>query len=458
MDLVKAQQLVSGLYHCERRVAITGIANGGKTVFLTSLIHHLSEHDADDFRFGRRAQISEYHELTQRGGYGEQFRYQAYRDRLARMGAWPEKTRDCLYYGCEFRRSDWKWKTSRMHFFDLPGERIADAAIAAMPDYGEWSDAILGHFTDHSAYEEQAAPLLALLEKEYIKQEELIPEFKRTLGRLILKYKPLITPSTFLLDPMGRPASGASPQELAERQVAGLEASEEGLPRREFAPLSASARARHPALTELMASHYRDYRRELVLPVFNELLRANRLIVLVDIPTLLAGGDGRFNDNRQILMDLFEALRPDSSLGGKLMRALTFWTKPLDRIALVATKADIVHPSDIENGRMEKLLRSMTQRAARSLRGVEVECFVCSALVSTRPGSYDHTLIGRTVHNNPQRAEVEFHVSPLPEKWPPQWAAGQYSFVRVHPEFPQNHQFPPRQLGLDRVFDFISRE
>jgi predicted YcjX-like family ATPase len=458
MDLIIAQQFVSGLYHTERRIAITGIANGGKTVFLTSLIHHLSEHDADEFRFGQRAQISEYREIQTPSNYGERFRYQAYRDRLARMGAWPEKTRDCLHYSCEFRRSDWKWRTSRLHLFDLPGERIADAAIAAMSDYAEWSDAILGHFADHSAYEEQAAPYLALLEKDYIKQEELIPEYKRTLGRLILKYKPLITPSTFLLDPHGRPAAGATAEELAQRQIAGLEPREEGGPRREFAPLSAAARERHPALTEYMAANYREYRRELVLPIFNELLRANRLIVLVDIPTLLAGGDGRFNDNRQILMDLFDALRPDSSLGGRILSALTFWTRPLDRIALVANKADIVHPSDIDNGRLEKLLRSMAQRASRSLRGVEIGWFVCSALVSTRAGSYDHTLIGRTVHNNPQRAEVEFHVSPLPEKWPPQWSPGQYSFVRVHPEFLQNHQFPPRQLGLDKIFDFISRE
>ncbi|MCX7011086.1 MAG: YcjX family protein, partial [Candidatus Sumerlaeota bacterium] len=341
---MKARQVVGGLVRRERRIAVTGITHGGKTVFLTSLIHHLSEHDADEFRFGRRAQITEFREVRTRARYGEHFRYKAYLDRLARLGQWPEKTRDCLHYGCEFRRSDWRWIGSRLLFFDLPGERIADAAIAANPNYADWSEEILAHFADHSAYEEQAQPFLALQERAGLGLHELIGEYKRTLGRLILNYKPLISPSTFLLDPQGRPARGGTAEELAERQTAGLGPRTGGGAPREFAPLCAVARARHPMLAALMAQHYREYRRQIVLPIFGELLRAHRMIVLIDIPMLLAGGDGRFNDNRQILMNLFETLRPDSSLGGRLMRALTFWTRPLDRIALVAAKAASTNP------------------------------------------------------------------------------------------------------------------
>lgn len=453
------QQLANGIWNRERRIAITGIADGGKTVFLTSLISHISEHDAADFPFGKNAQIHGYRELHQRKPYSAPFRYAAYRDRLSRLGQWPEKTRDCLHYSCEFGRSDWRMSTSRLSFFDFPGERIADAAIAAMPDYGEWSDHMMRHLMDHSSYEELAKPFLALQNHETIEREELIRAYKLTLGRLILNYKPLISPSTFLLDSRGRMARGTTPEELAEQQVAGLGGvgRETGEPR-EFAPLTFEAREANHALAELMAQNYQAYRDKVVMPIFNELSRVHRIIVLFDIPMLLAGGVGRYNDNRQILFDLFETLRPESSLGARLLKTLMFWNRPLDRIALVATKADMVHPSDIENGRMEGLLRAMTERAARMLPSVKIGWFVSSAMVSTRPGSTDHTLIGRTIRNNPERCEMEFDVSPLPENWPDEWEPGEFSFYRLHPNFPRNHQVPPRQFGLERIFDFITRE
>lgn len=458
MPHMKVLQLANGLWNRERRIAITGIADGGKTVFLTSLISHISEHEALEFPFGKKAQINGYREIHQRKPYSAPFRYAAYRDRLSRLGQWPEKTRDCLHYSCEFSRSDWRMSTSRLHFFDFPGERIADAAIAAMPDYGEWADHMMRHLMDHSSYEELAKPFIALQYREAIEREELIRTYKQTLGRLILNYKPLISPSTFLLDSRGRMARGSTPEELAATQTCGLGGLRDTGETREFAPLLFEARENNPDLAGVMAQNYQAYRDRVVMPIFDELSRVHRIIVLFDIPMLLAGGVGRYNDNRQILFDLFETLRPDSSVGSRLLKTLMFWNRPLDRIALVATKADMVHPSDIANGRLESLLRAMTERAARMLPTVKIGWFTCSAMVSTRPGASDHTLIGRTIRNNPDRAEMEFDVSPLPESWPHEWEPGEFNFYRLHPNFPRNHQVPPRQFGLERIFDFITRE
>ncbi|RQD76982.1 YcjX family protein, partial [Desulfonatronospira sp. MSAO_Bac3] len=48
------------------RVVVTGIAGGGKTVFLTSLISHLMEFGQGQFHVGRGVDISDFRELSGR--------------------------------------------------------------------------------------------------------------------------------------------------------------------------------------------------------------------------------------------------------------------------------------------------------------------------------------------------------------------------------------------------------
>ena len=89
------------------------------------------------------------------------------------------------------------------------------------------------------------------------------------------------------------------------------------------------------------------------MPVFRELSSVKCLVVQIDIVSLLAGGVGRYNDNRQIFLDLFKTFRTDSSLGSRIMRLFKLWSRRLERVAFVAVKADMVRPSDIENKKLE---------------------------------------------------------------------------------------------------------
>lgn len=98
---------------------------------------------------------------------------------------------------------------------------------------------------------------------------------------------------------------------------------------------------------------YKRYRKELAMPVFRELSSVKCLVVQIDIVSLLAGGVGRYNDNRQIFLDLFKTFRTDSSLGSRIMRLFKLWSRRLERVAFVAVKADMVRPSDIENKKLE---------------------------------------------------------------------------------------------------------
>ena len=448
------------------RIAVTGIQGGGKTVFLTSLLWQLIEFADADFHFGGGARIEGFREVRQVPDAGndafETFPLESYRDALSRNGRWPRKTTDCARYVCEYRRSDRRgislrrlaklqWSSrQRLELFDFPGERIADAAIAAFADYAAWSDHILGHFESHGDYREATADFLQTVKADAAPAAEIVLAYKRALGRLIVGYKPLVSPSVFLLDPSGDAASAASPEELAATRLAGLSEDEQ------FAPLPAAVRQGRGDLASAMAERYRRYRRRLVLPVFEQIGRSDGLVVLVDIPSLLMGGVGRYNDNRQILLDLFDALRGDESMVGQLLRLLQFWRGGPSRVALVATKADMVHPDDVESGRLESLLKQMTGRARQMLPDVTFEWFVCSACRSTRRADAPGRIIGQLTYDNPERRTMEFAVSSLPETWPGDWQPGQFRFHRVEPQAPRNLQVPPAQLGLDRIFEFLT--
>ncbi len=432
------------------KIAITGIAGGGKTVFLSSLLWQLAEFDDADFYPGSQVKISGWRELSSKGSLGEVFPFDKYRDALARSHKWPDKTTDCYRFSCEYKRSDWKRFSQRLDFFDFPGERIADAAIAAYKDYGDWSDHILKHFESNSDYNAALLGYKQVLEAGNLDEAKLLSAYRKALACLILGYKPLISPSVFLLDTNGDSARPATEEALASARLCGLD--EES----QFAPLPEAVRGANPELAKKMARNYKLYRKQIALPLYEELADSQSLIILIDIPSLLAGGVGRYNDNRQIVLDLIDAVRTDTSIGKRLKKLLRFWSGSLKRIAFVATKADLVLPGDLQNGNLMSLLRQMNTRAKNLLPDIEMKWFVCSACRSTSQGNAENTLIGKPIYNNPDRKDMEFEVTALPEAWPDNWMAGEYKYYSVYPETSQNIQIPPKHIGLDRVFEFVA--
>ena len=436
--------------HQTTRIAVTGIAGGGKTVFMTSLIWQLAEFADADFNVGGRVEFSGFRELATRREYGAVFPFERFRDYMAKKKAWPAKTTDCSHYAFEIRRSDKILFKQRIHLFDFPGERIADAAIVAFRNYEDWSRHMLNYWADHSDYQRAIAPYMELLEQPGVTYSELIQGYKLALARLILGYHPLISPSTFLLDTKGQQADGSTPEILAATRLTGL-------PGAEFCPLPENLSSRFNGIGREMARHYRTYRQRVALPVFKELAECDRVVVLVDIPYLLNGGVGRYNDNRQILLDFIDTLRFDSGLGAKIMRIIKIWRKPLSRIAYVASKADMVHPDDIENGRLEGLLRQMTSRTVNLMSNIRMNWFVCAACQSSRRGTEPYHLIATLDCNNPEHKEMEFAVPPVPENWPQDWQAGDFRYYRFAPQTVPNIQTPPKHRGLDKVFEFITK-
>lgn len=443
----------------ECRIGIVGQGRAGKTVLLTSLINHLEHHDPDRFRLGDgSARIRKFERVPPDSGWSE-FNYPGFRDALVHQGKWPAKTCDRSQYVCRFERSDWTFSDALLKLYDLPGERFADVAMIGR-SFAEWSDHILSRIENDRPYRTCCELFFQTLH-EKPEETALLAAYRLSLANLTLSYKPLITPSTFLLDTAGSIAKEMSAEELAATRWTGLE------PGAEFTPLPEAIRMANPALAATFSARFERYRAEVVVPFLQALQSCHALVVLVDIPMILAAGVGMYDDNRQILHDLFQVLDPGESSFGLIRRNLSKVLLPHDwrpgwitRVAFVAPKQDLVHPTDRD--RMEMLLKRLIGKLAADRDGLNARYFNCSAVVSTRilPSESNRVMVGIPYRDmdgrrQPPGAEQQFTVSGLPDDWPQNWQPGQYSFPEVYPIIPNRKDCPPDQINLDRIFDFV---
>jgi predicted YcjX-like family ATPase len=453
----------------EHRIGVVGLYASGKTVFLTSLINHLKDHDPTRFRLGNGGVVlRRFRELPLDRGW-EPFNYKGNRDAVVHAGQWPGKTRDRAQYACAFERSDWWLTQAKLKFYDLPGERIADAYLAVKA-YADWCDHILGLLADDKTYRDCAGEFRALLSNPQAAEAELLAAYKLALARLVLAYKPYISPSSFLVNVGGRINRRRDPEAMAADPDFPI-----GLgPGEEFCPLPASIRSAQPEVRERFTRRYHAYRDQMVLPLMRTIASCHALIILVDVTMLLAGGVGMYDDNRQILLDLLDALDPGESLLGRAVRGAASCVLPhpwrpgrITRIAFVAPKLDQVH--QLDQDRMIALLRRMIEKPVRDRIGLVPLFTNCSAVVSTRKFPSDdgeRRLLGIPLYDAvtgrrrpPAQVKVEamqkYLVSELPEEWPASWRPGDYVFPTVYPLVPARKDCPPEQVNLDKILDFV---
>ena len=446
----------------ECRVGVVGLYNSGKTVLLTSLINHLQDHDPDRFPLGgRETKLRKFVTLPPDDGW-EAFPYAAARDALVTGGRWPGKTRDRSQFVCRFERSDWRFSDCLLKLYDLPGERIADAAMLGR-DFGAWSDHVQAQLSADASTRALQTPFLDALGRADAPEADLLRAYKVGLANLILNFKPQVSPSAFLLDVKGQPARPDTPEGIADARFSGLG------PGQEFAPLPAAARAARPDLAALFASRYEEYVERLVRPAIQALKSCTALVVMVDVTMLLAGGVGMYDDSRLIVRDLLDVLSPgEHPVFGPLARGLSKVLLPhqlrpgwITRLAFAAPKLDLVHPSDRD--RMLLLARRMVERYADSRDGLRFEFFNLASVVSTRPLPLENGrrfLAGVPLRDAdgkkvPPGPEQRFGVSGLPDDWPADWRPGEYAFPDVYPRMPPRKDYPPEQVNLDRLAAFV---
>ena len=446
----------------ECRVGVVGLYNSGKTVLLTSLINHLQDYDPDRFALGAPGtKVRKFTTLSPDEGW-EAFNYAGCRDALVHNGRWPGKTRDRSQFACQFERTDWTFSDCLLKLYDLPGERIADAAMLGK-DFASWSEHILTLVANDSGYRACCQPFMAAAAGDSPTEPALLRAYKLALANLILGFKPLVSPSTFLLDVKGQAARPDTPEALADSRSLGLG------PGEEFCPLPAAVRAAQPELVARFQARYTRYVEQVVEPTMAALRSCTSLVVLVDVTMLLAGGVGMYNDGKLILRDLLDVLSPgEHPVFGPIARGLGKVFLPhqlrpgwITRLAFAAPKLDLVHPEDRD--RMLSLTRRMVERYADSRDGLRYEFFNLSSVVSTRvlPAEQGQRfLVGTPLRDAegrklPPGPEQRFPVSALPDDWPSEWAPGRYTFPEVYPRMPVRKDYPPEQVNVDKLATFV---
>ena len=427
-----------------RRVGVVGLFQSGKTTFLTSLIAHLRAHDPAALHLGDGVDVHPPVELEPEEGFAR-FAFDAHRARLAREQRWPDKTAAVSQYRADVgitvkgRRRD-----VRLSLLDCPGERLADLPMAGRT-YAQWSDWMLDQLAapQNRAH---AAPILSATGAGEGDAGAVLLAYRRSLAALALAYTPIASPSFFVLDESGEevPRQHRDVAWMAEHRIAGLDAD------RQFAPMSEAHRARCPEMAARFERHYNAYRAHAALPLARWLKRCHHLVVLVDIPMVLAGGLGMLRAHAALIDQILAYTDPGFGPLGELARLATGAVGlPLGgvrRLTFVAAKADAVSAED--RVKLDALLRQLVRPSVRrheaASEHLDVEYLIVSAIKSTGA-----TADGRLVGALPGAggADSSFSVSRVPDRWPAEdWGA--YRFTGVAPKFPANELYPPPHSGM----------
>ena len=336
--LAAASPLGQGGY----RIAVTGLQRAGKTVFVTSFVHallHAKDAPVEAFPFFPWRERLRAVELLRIPGLPAF----PYRERLADLLAdpprWPAPTEGLSGVRVRLRlappvRIDRRLlapQTLHVDLIDYPGEWLLDLPLLAL-DYDEWS----------------------------LQMEELAASGKRAAlsgdwRAQAAAIDPASAEDAFALARVG----SAYVEYLKRCRAAGLHHLQPGrfiaggvALELVFFPLSRARGARSGTAGALLARRYDSYRR-LVRRFYAQVFgRLRRQVVLVDLLTALQQGQESFADlalATRTVVEAFEALKHP------LARALPIGR--LDRLALVATKAD--HITSGQHNNLVGLLRDM---------------------------------------------------------------------------------------------------
>ena len=440
----------------QRRIAVTGLSGAGKTVFLLSLLQHMEHFDPDRFRLADGGSLGAFRELPPGGAFAP-FPRTRLRARLmeAQNVGWPEKTRDIYNYRCSFtysglglgtrlwntlRQGSWLSRRVEWDILDFPGERLSDALIARHETFSGWSDELLDLWDSYDRLRSAMAEYLAVLAAAVPPVDAAVTDaYKQCLAAMIHNKNQLICPSTFMLGQNGNGEFTA--EDVANRGRNRVS----GLPDGEFSPLPRTFRNANPGMAGRFSLNYERYRQQVAAPLFDAINGCDTLLVLIDIPGILSGGVGRYNDTNHLIETLAGNIVPSG-----------FFTTNVDKVAFVASKSDMVHARDQDN--LRELVEDMMRIARNKQPDIRrYQSFVASSWVSAE--SVDLEDGGRALRGIPARdREVRvFRIPELKPDWPGDWQPEdpRYSYPRLSPPPLANRYMAPEQRNLDRIFDFI---
>ncbi|MBF0614431.1 MAG: YcjX family protein [Magnetococcales bacterium] len=439
------------------RLAVTGLNQSGKTVFTTTLIHHLLHalqgSNLPALKVADEERLLGTRIMPQPDLDIPTFSYERYiRALLAHKPTWPVPTESLseIRLAIRFRPAGMlsrKLSTSATLYLDIidyPGEWLLDLPMLKH-SFDSWSA-----FTLKLCEEEPRRTLAARwldhlthhLNPSDPANDEVVRQVAELYTDFLLACKKPQVGLTFL-----QPGRFTIPGDL------------KGAPLLTFCPLPPPGAdgVKAGSIREAMVKRFESYQK-LVAEGFlkRHFSRFDRQIVLLDLLGALNRGPTAFADMHTSLEAILENFkRGPSSLLTRL------FSPRIDRLLFAATKADYVAANQHQN--MERLLRRLVARSANdaAFLGVEIQSQAMAALRCTRTVQRDHN--GRRlsfVQGTPKGRERETLLFPgeIPDALPEadEWGAHRFHFMEFEPRRPPDAEGPtPPHIRLDQALEFL---
>ncbi|MBF0423717.1 MAG: YcjX family protein [Magnetococcales bacterium] len=437
------------------RLAVTGLNQAGKTVFITSLIHQLLMGarlgGLPFFRVVADGRFQGAKTVLQSSMDIPAFRYDQFIESLKGHPAqWPRATDGLseIRLAIRFRPGGLlhtRFKSTHTVYLDIidyPGEWLLDLPLLGQ-SFNDWSNEIFA-LCKTPPRETLSRPWLTYLRQLQPLQpaeEGVLRQASRLFTDFLLACK---------REPFGlnylQPGRFLIPGDLKDA------------PLLTFCPMPATERLPEPgSLAQVMAQRFESYK-ELVVWRFYQQHFSNfdRQIVLVDLLKGLNRGPDHFADMSRSLKSILKNF--DYGRSSLLSRLLQ---PRIDRLLFVATKSD--HVAANQHNNLERLLRRIVMDSVNeaAFNGVAVETMAISSIVSTETvvKEYEGKRLS-FVRGCPKGRSEEVLLFPgeIPEKIPrpEEWHTERFNFLEFEPGSPMDDgDGRLNHYRLDLVLDFL---
>ena len=449
-DWVKGEESV--------RIALVGSRHSGKSVFLTSLVSQLLNHDENNCPL-RGWKVCDDDRRERNGGGFPDFKYAEARRMLAE-GEWPDKTVDCSVWRRHLKlvnKSGGRSRVRRVYIevMDLPGERVADLSMAGS-SYREWCEWFENSFGGVDGSTRSFGKYVEAVSRCQ-DCDEIVAAYRRFVADELAAYALSITPSIVKLD---RTGTGLPECHTSDEFLESMKERFLGISRElQFAPVPQAwfdMRDRRNVIAKFRRG-YERYRDLVVSPIVDWLESVNQVYYFVDVLGLLSRGPEVYNGELGFAKAVLKQFgRGDSD--NPLIRSVTnvfrrFIETTADGVYVVASKIDRVLPGR-DRSNVENLARKMLSRVLESL-DVSFGVYACAA-VETTYCTDDGVLQGRVLDGGRRVVECKYRVPPVPGDWPEgdRWEIGN-RWPETFPLFDKRGDKPPRQKTLDRLVEIM---
>ncbi|MCL2715449.1 MAG: YcjX family protein [Alphaproteobacteria bacterium] len=357
------------LFNPTIRLGVTGLSRAGKTVFITALVHALTQGGRlPVFEAGASGRLAGARLVPQPDDAVPRFDYEGHLKALLEERRWPHSTVDVseLRLQIDYQRTNGTSRTLTLDVVDYPGEWLLDLPLLRK-SYEEWSAESLALSRQKPRAELAAAwhAHLSTLDANAAEDEQAT----LTAARLFTAYLGACRDERFAMSTLP-PGRFLMPGSLA------------GSPALTFAPLDLAVgeHATDGTLRAMMARRYEAYKNVVVRPFFRDhFARLDRQIVLVDALAAFNSGPDALRDLETALGGVLDCFRVGrSSLLSSIFRPR------IDRILFAATKADHLHHSN--HDRLENVLRRAVAPTLAQAQnsGAAIDVVALAAVRATR--------------------------------------------------------------------------